>query len=96
MKVAKLVVHPYAARQIALSRGGDSSRAVLENIESAIGCDNSFIVLDGVDPRKLSDRLKEYDYVEIYGARHGFCLTVADICLTLIGIEHGYAPNGFF
>jgi len=96
MKLAKLIVHPENAKTIAQERDSKESLEILQNIEKASLGDDSYIIFDKQDPRKLPKELKRYDAVEIYGARHGFCLTSTDITLTMKGIPHFYASKGYF
>ena len=96
MKKAKLVVHPNYAKAISIERNTDKSKIIYKNIEEALRSKNSYIIKVGCDPREVPDLLKGYDFVEVYGALHGYCLTATDLKLTLMNIDHNYSKNGYF
>ena len=96
MKIAKLVVHPGSAKQIALEKNSRESLKILENIEKIIDEKETYIIPDEQDPRIIPKCIRNYDLVELYGARHGFCLTATNITLTMAGITSFYSPKGYF
>ena len=95
-RLAKLVIHPRCAKQIAHHRNTEESFRVLKNIENTIEEEESFVILDEQDPRKIPAELREYDIVEVYGAMHGYCLTAVDATLTIKRIKHYFADGGCF
>ena len=95
-KLAKLVIHPRSAEQIAHRKNTNKSLRILKNIKNIIEEEDCFIIPDNQDPRDLPEKLKEYNLVEIYGAMHGYCLTAVDATLTIKGIKHYFSDNGCF
>ena len=96
MKIAKLIIHPKKAKHIALEKNSKDSLEILSNIEEAINSSNSYVISDGQDPRKLPKEIENYEKVEIYGSRHGFCLSATSITLIMKGITNSYFPKGYF
>jgi len=94
--IANLIVHPNYAKRISSEINTQKSERIMNNIKKAISSPNSYIIKDGIDPRKIPDILKKYDKIKLYGAMHGYCLTATGISLTIKGINHTYAQEGYF